>query len=84
MNVMYSIIAAVTDLTPMNKDNVLKSLEIMWKGVLAIFITIVIIMAVSVAINVICNKAKLSVEKKRAELEAKKAEGNQDGQNKTE
>ena len=84
MNVMYSIIAAVTELTPMNKDNVLKSLEIMWKGVLAIFITIVIIMAVSIAINVLCNKAKLAVDKKRAELEAKKTEDNSDGQNKTE
>ena len=84
MNVMYFIIAAVTELTPMNKDNVLKSLEIMWKGVLAIFITIVIIMAVSIAINVISNKAKLAVDKKRAELEAKKIEDNSDGQNKTE
>ena len=41
-------------------------------------------MAVSIAINVICNKAKLAVDKKRAELEAKKIEDNSDGQNKTE
>lgn len=66
---MYSIIAAVVNLDPMNKDNVLKSLEIMWKGVLAIFVTIAIILFVSWAINTICNKARAAAEKKKAELE---------------
>ncbi len=63
---MYSIIAAI-QLDPMNKENVLKSLEIMWKGVLAIFITIAIILFVSWAINTICNKARAAVEKKKAQ-----------------
>lgn len=69
---MYSIIAAVVNLDPMNKDNVLKSLEIMWKGVLAIFLTIAIILLVSWAINTICNKARAATDKKRAEQQNNK------------
>lgn len=72
---MYSIIAAVVNLDPMNKDNVLKSLEIMWKGVLAIFVTIAIILFVSWAINTICNKARAAVEKKKAGQENKDNDG---------
>lgn len=60
--------AGLSHLTPMNKENILKSLEIMWKGVLAIFITIAIITVVSILINVICNKARQAVEKKKEEL----------------
>ncbi len=69
---MFPIIAAVVDLDPMNKDNVLKSLELMWKGVLAIFLTIAIIIFASWAINAICNKARAAVDKKKAELEKNK------------
>lgn len=79
---MYSIIAAAVDLDPMNKDNVLKSLEIMWKGVLAIFITIAIILFVSWGINTICNKARTAIDKKRAEIEAKNKKADGDGQDK--
>lgn len=64
---MYPIIAAVANLDPMNKENVLKSLEIMWKGVLAIFVTIAIILFVSWAINTICNKVRVAAEKKKGE-----------------
>lgn len=77
---MYSLLAISLNLTPMNKENVLKSLEIMWKGVLAIFITIAIILFVSWAINTICNKARAAVDKKRAEQAQNKPEGG--GQNK--
>lgn len=74
---MYPIIAAIANLDPMNKDNVLKSLEIMWKGVLAIFVTIAIILFVSWAINAICNKARAAVDKKKAEMKSKTdGEGN--------
>ncbi len=77
---MYSLLAISLNLTPMNKDNVLKSLEIMWKGVLAIFITIAIILFVSWAINTICNKARAEVDKKRAEQAQNKPDDS--GQNK--
>lgn len=77
---MYSLLAISLNLTPMNKDNVLKSLEIMWKGVLAIFITIAIILFVSWAINIICNKARAAVDKKRAEQAQNKPDDS--GQNK--
>lgn len=69
---MYSIISAVVDLDPMNKDNVLKSLDIMWKGVLAIFVTIAIILFVSWGINAICNKSREAIDKKRAEQQKNK------------
>lgn len=77
---MYSLLAISLNLTPMNKDNVLKSLEIMWKGVLAIFITIAIILFVSWAINTICNKARAAVDKKRVEQAQNKPDDS--GQNK--
>ena len=79
MNIL-SLMAVSIDLTPMNKENVLKSLEIMWKGVLAIFVTIAIILFVSWAINTICNKARAAVEKKKAEQQNNKPS---DGQSKT-
>lgn len=71
MNIL-SLMAVSIDLTPMNKENVLKALEIMWKGVLAIFITIAIILFVSWAINTVCNKARAAVDKKKAEQEKNK------------
>lgn len=81
---MYYIIAAAVNLNPMNKDNVLKSLEIMWKGVLAIFLTIAIILFVSWGINTLCNKARAAIDKKRADIAAKTDEDGGTGENKTE
>ena len=81
---MYSIIAAAVNLNPMNKDNILKSLEIMWKGVLAIFLTIAIILFVSWGINTLCNKARAAIDKKRADIAAKTDKDDGNGENKTE
>lgn len=50
-------------------DNVLAALDIMWKGVLAIFITIAIIIIVSVLMNKACNAASASVKKRQAKYE---------------
>ena len=50
-------------------DNVLAALDIMWKGVLAIFITIAIIIIVSVLMNKACNAASASVKKRQAQYE---------------
>lgn len=81
---MYFIIAAAVNLDPMNKDNVLKSLEIMWKGALAIFLTIAIILFVSWGINTLCNKARAAIDKKRADIVAKADKDGGNGENKTE
>ena len=81
---MYYIIAAAVNLNPMNKDNVLKSLEIMWKGVLAIFLTIAIILFVSWGINTLCNKARAAIDKKKADIAAKTDKDGERGDNKTE
>lgn len=52
-----------------DKDNVIAALNIMWKGVLAIFITIAIIIIVSVLMNKACNKAAESVAKRQKKIE---------------
>ena len=81
---MISLLGISLDLTPMDKTNVLKSLEIMWKGVLAIFITIAIILFVSWGINTICNKARAAIDKKKADIAAKTDKDSEKGDNKTE
>ncbi len=81
---MISLLGISLDLTPMDKTNVLKSLEIMWKGVLAIFITIAIILFVSWGINTICNKARAAIDKKKADIAAKTDKDGGRGDNNTE
>lgn len=81
---MISLLGISLDLTPMDKTNVLKSLEIMWKGVLAIFITIAIILFVSWGINTICNKARAAIDKKKADIAAKTDKDGEKGDNNTE
>lgn len=81
---MISLLGISLDLTPMDKTNVLKSLEIMWKGVLAIFITIAIILFVSWGINTICNKARVAIDKKKADIAAKTDKDGGRGDNNTE
>ena len=81
---MISLLGISLDLTPMDKTNVLKSLEIMWKGVLAIFITIAIILFVSWGINTICNKARAAIDKKKADIAAEADKDGGKGDNKTE
>lgn len=81
---MISLLGISLDLTPMDKTNVLKSLEIMWKGVLAIFITIAIILFVSWGINTICNKARAAIDKKKADIAAKTDKDGVRGDNNTE
>lgn len=52
-----------------DKNNVIAALNIMWKGVLAIFITIAIIIVVSLLMNKACNAASEAVKKKQERLE---------------
>lgn len=56
---MYAIMALMSDAT---KSNVLKSLEIMWKGILAIFIVIGIVAIVTFIMN------DISASRKTGEL----------------
>ena len=57
-------------LLAINTANVMKALEIMWIGVVAIFIVIALIIIVTKIVNKICVYA----DKKRAEKEKEKAE----------
>ena len=63
-----------------DKDNVIASLNIMWKGVLAIFITIAIIIVVSVVMNKACNAASESIKKRQKKIEDDLRNNNTDGQ----
>lgn len=50
-------------------DDVLKALDIMWKGVLAIFIVIALVIVVTKVVNAICVKMdKIREEKKQKKL----------------
>ena len=52
-----------------DKNNVIAALNIMWKGLLAIFVTIAIIIVVSLLMNKACNAASEAVKKKQERLE---------------
>lgn len=56
-----------------NTADLAKAFEIMWKGVVAIFIVIALIILVTKAVNWICVKA----DTKRAEKEKQQAEQNE-------
>ena len=47
-SLIYTLLAPMT---PMDRDNILKSLEIMWKGMLAIFIVIAVIIVLTYVLN---------------------------------
>lgn len=50
-------------LLAVNTDNLMKALEIMWKGVVAIFLVIALIIIVTKIVNTVCVRADI----KRAE-----------------
>ena len=64
-------------LLAVNTENILKALEIMWKGVVAIFIVIALVIVVTNLVN----KACIKMETKRAEKEKAKAEESQNPSN---
>lgn len=53
------------NLTPMNLENILASLQIMWQGLLAIFVVIALIIAVVLFTNFAVNK----IEKMKKDVE---------------
>ena len=72
MNV-FSLLAAFDNLDPMNMDVILKSLNILWQGMLAIFVVIgLIIITVKIA-NAIIVKAEKA---KQAREQAQQGEDN--------
>ena len=72
MNV-FSLLAAFDNLDPMNMDVILKALNILWQGMLAIFVVIgLIIITVKIA-----NAIIIKVEKaKQAREQAQQGEDN--------
>ncbi len=58
-------------------ENIGKALEIMWKGVVAIFLVIALVIVVTNIVNKVCIK----MDAKRAEKEKAKAEETQNASN---
>ena len=73
---LYTLLALFEGLTPMNGENLIASLTILWKGLLAIFIVIaLIIIAVKVSSYIITKCAEL---KRRAEENASENDTDED------
>lgn len=60
-------------LLAVNTDNLMKALEIMWKGVVAIFLVIALIIIVTKIVNTVCVRADI----KRAEKAKENTEKNE-------
>ena len=60
-------------LLAVNTDNLMKALEIMWKGVVAIFLVIALIIIVTKIVNTVCVRADI----KRAEKAKENTEENE-------
>ena len=66
MNV-YSLLAAFDNLTPMNQDNIFKALNILWQGLLAIFVVIgLIVISVKITSAIINKVQKMKKAKEEA------------------
>lgn len=59
-----------------NNAHLLKSLEIMWKGVVAIFVVIALIIIVTKLVNKACVEMDIKREKKKQEKEEKENSSN--------
>ena len=60
-------------LLAVNTDNLMKALEIMWKGVVAIFLVIALIIIVTKIVNTVCVRADM----KRAEKQKENTQENE-------
>lgn len=70
---LNTLLGIFKNLDPMNKDSLISALEILWKGLLAIFIVIGAIILTVKIVSLIIQKAN---EYKKAREEARSAEDN--------
>lgn len=68
MNV-FSLLAAFDNLDPMNMDVILKSLNILWQGMLAIFVVIGLIIITVKITNAIIIKVEKAKQKREQAIE---------------
>ncbi len=64
---IHHLLAVFENLTPLNTDNMLKALEILWQGLLAIFIAIAVIILAVTLIRICIVKAEGFRQKRLAE-----------------
>ena len=68
----YSLLSAFDKLAPLNGETLLKALNILWQGLLAIFVVIALIILVVKLTSVIiakCETAKKAREERKAKAE---------------
>lgn len=68
MNV-FSLLAAFDNLDPMNMDVILKALNILWQGMLAIFVVIGLIIITVKIINAVIIKVEKAKQKHEQAIE---------------
>lgn len=66
---MYVLSLLAGNLTPMNKDNLLHALTITWKGFLAIFLAIALIIVAVKLVALCVDKAEQAQKARKARLE---------------
>lgn len=66
---MYVLSLLASNLTPMNKDNLLHALNVTWKGILAIFLAIALIIVAVKLVTTCVNKAEQAQKARKQRLE---------------
>lgn len=61
---LLQILAPFENMTPLNEENILKALTILWQGLLAIFVTIAIIIAAVALIRFCILRAERRIAKR--------------------
>ncbi len=64
---MWNLLAIFENLNPLDKETILKSLNILWQGLLAIFVVIALIIIIVKLTSLCIVKATAAKEKKQAE-----------------
>lgn len=62
---MWNLLAAFENLNPLDKETILKALNILWQGLLAIFVVIALIIIIVKITSLCIVKAAAAKEKKK-------------------
>lgn len=73
---LSNLLAVFENLTPLDTDNILRALNIFWRGALAVFLAIVIIIIAVTLIRFCITKAEAWNKKRK---EKKSQDGGEDG-----
>lgn len=74
---MWNLLAAFENLNPLDKETILKSLTILWQGLLAIFVVIALIIIIVKLTTLCIIKATAAAEKRQAKKAQKNTPSNE-------